>query len=173
MVKTRTLSNICQICILVKDIKRAMKQYALLGVGPFRVYAMDTRKMSGVTYRGKHADYSLEVAWATLGSWTLELLEPKRGENIYTEFMKKYGEGVHHIGMYVDDYDTAYARLVKMGYKQIQGGPIDGIDKTGRFDYFDTQKKYGIILEILDMPNDLGAPSYIYPSKSRRTRSSK
>lgn len=163
----QTLSNICQICILTKDLKKTMKQLALLGVGPFKVYTMDTRNMSGVTYRGKPADYSLEVAWAPLGSWTLEVLAPKRGKNIYTEFIERHGEGLHHIGIYVDDYDTAYTELLKQGYRQIQGGPIDGIDKTGRFDYFDSRKG-GAIIELLDMPNNLGKPAYIYPPPRRR-----
>ena len=95
---TRSLSNICQICFVVTDLKKTMRHYAALGVGPFKVYSMDTRDMTGVTYRGKPADYSLEVAWASLGSWTLELIAPKRGKNIYTEFLEKHGDGIHHQG---------------------------------------------------------------------------
>ena len=165
MAAPKALSNIRQICLLVRDIKKSMDYYASLGIGPFKVYAMDTRDMEGVTYRGEPADYSLEVAWAQLGSWTLEVLEPKRGENIYKEFMKKHGEGLHHMGIYVDDYESACNFLVSLGCEQIMGGPIYGKDKTGRFDYFDTEKEYGTVLELLDMPKDLGEPDYIYPEK--------
>jgi hypothetical protein len=101
-----------------------MRHFAALGVGPFKVYSMDTREMTGVTYRGKPADYSLEVAWASLGSWTLELIASKRGENIYTEFREKHGDGIHHLGMYLDDYQQGYDQLIGMGYDQIQGGRL-------------------------------------------------
>jgi methylmalonyl-CoA/ethylmalonyl-CoA epimerase len=162
MPKKPILSNISQICIVTRNLERTMKKYVSLGVGPFRVYSMDTRKMTGVTYRGKPADYSLKVAWAKLGSWTLELIEPTRGVNIYTEFLEKHGEGIQHLGIYVDDYDAAFGELIRREYKQIQGGPIDGIDKTGRFDYFETEKEYGTILELLDMPENIGEPDYVY-----------
>lgn len=163
MIPLKELSNISQICLVVKDIKATMAHYASLGVGPFDVYAMDTRDMTGVTYRGKPADYSLKVAWATLGSWTFEVIEPKRGMNIYKEFMDEHGEGLHHYGIYVDDYQAALADFAKRGYESIMGGPIVGIDKTGRFDYFDTAKEFGTVLELLDMPEKLGEPTYIYP----------
>ncbi len=163
----KALSNMCQICLLVKDIKKSMDCYASLGIGPFKVYAMDTRDMKGVTYRGKPADYSLEVAWVQVGSWTLELIQPMRGENIYKEFMKKHGEGLHHTGVYLrtEEYNAAQKFLESQGCPQIMGGPIYGKDKTGRFDYFDTQDQYGTILELLDMPKDLGEPDYIYPQR--------
>lgn len=166
MGQTKILSNICQMCLVTKDLKSTMQHYVSLGIGPFKVYSMDTRDMKGVTYRGEPADYSLNVAWAQLGSWSFEIIEPKRGKNIYTEFLEKHGEGIQHLGIYVDDYDAAYAEFVKQGFMQIQGGPIDGVDRTGRFDYFETEARYGTILELLDVPADLGEPDYIYPSEN-------
>ncbi len=165
MKSKRDLSNICQICFVTRDIQRLMKHFSSLGVGPFRVYSMDTRQMTGVTYRGKSADYSIKVAWAKLGSWTLELIQPVRGENVYAEFLKKHGEGIQHLGMYVDDYAAAYGELAKRGYAQIQGGPVEGVEKTGRFDYFETEGDFGTVLELLDMPEDIGEPEYVYPEK--------
>jgi hypothetical protein len=165
MDKGKPLSNICQICIVTRDLKSMMRHYSALGVGPFRVYSMDTRKMEGVTYRGEPADYALYVAWAELGSWTFEIIEPTRGKSIYAEFLERHGEGIQHLGIYVKDYQAAYNEFLNQGFEQIQGGPIDGIDRTGRFDYFDTEDRYGTILELLDMPEDLGEPDYIYPSE--------
>src|SRR5687768_11038190 len=98
------LANICQVCLVVKDIKKSMSQYVALGVGPFKVYSQDTRDLPGVTYRGAPADYSLEVAWGKLGEWTFEILQPIRGPSIYNEFLDRHGEGLHHLGIYVDDY---------------------------------------------------------------------
>ena len=163
MKSKETLSNICQICIVTRDVDKMMERYRSLGVGPFKVYSMDTREMEGVVYRGRPADYSLKVAWAKLGSWTLEIIEPIRGENIYTEYLDKHGAGIHHLGIYVDDYKAADEELARQGYKTIQGGPIEGLDKTGRFDYYQTEKEFGVVLELLDFPEDIGEPDYIYP----------
>jgi len=162
-----SMSNMCQICLLVKDIRASMDFYASIGIGPFKVYAMDTRDMEGVTYRGKPADYSLEVAWTQVGPWTLELLQPMRGDNIYKDWMKKHGEGLHHFGIYLkpEDYADGCKFLESQGCPQIMGGPINAKDRDGNFDYFDTQEKYGTIFELLDMPDDLGEPSYVYPEE--------
>ena len=45
---------------------------------------------------------------------------------------------------------------------QIQGGPILGIDRNGRFDYFEADAQLGLTLELLDMPEVYGKPEYEY-----------
>ena len=160
------LFTLGQVCILTNDIRGLMEQYASLGIGPFKVYKQDCTQMEGVQYRGEPARYSLEVAWAPLGGpVTLELLQPnhEHGGSIYKEFMDEHGEGMHHLGVNASDYQAAYDELIRRGFNATQGGPIIGRDRTGRYDYFDTEKVFGTCLEILDMPNDLGPPEYVYP----------
>ena len=163
MSNPRTISNICQLCFVVSDLEKTMQSFVSLGVKPFKVYSMDTKDITGVTYRGKPAGYSLAVAWASLGSWTLELIQPKRGQSIYHEHLDKHGDGIHHLGIYLDDYEKGYKEFIERGYKQTQGGPIESVDRTGRFDYFETEVEFGTILELLDMPENLGEPDYVFP----------
>ena len=163
MSEPRTLSNICQVCLVVKDLRAAMDKYASLGIGPFSVYTVDTKMLPGVTYRGAAANYRAQVAMAKIGTLWLELMEHQEGENIYKEHLQKHGEGLHHFGIFVDDYKAACDHLTGQGYRQIMGGPIIGKDREGRFDYFETEKGYGAIIELLDMPDDLGKPTYTYP----------
>ena len=168
-----SLSNVCQICLLVKDIKKTMDYYASLGIGPFHVYELDTNDLENVVYRGKPANYGIAVSWTQVGSWTLELLEPKFGESIYKEFMDEHGEGLHHMGIYLEseeEYIVACKFMESQGCERTMGGNIYGKDKDGNvkkgsFDYFDTQDKYGAVFELLDMPDELGEPDYIYPEK--------
>ena len=70
--------------------------------------------------------------------------------------------GLYHIGAYlvVDQYDAAYRYLEGIGYQQIQGGPILGID---RVDYFEADARLGLTMELLDMPEVYGTPEYEYP----------
>ena len=146
-----------------------MDRLVAVGIGPFEVYSMDTSKMQGVNYRGAPADYALKVAMAEMGTWMVEIIVPVRGgKNIYTEYLEKQPEvGLHHLGTFMSpsEYDGAYQHLEKLGYRQIQGGPIYGNDRHGRFDYFEAGQQYGIMLEIIDMPEVYGQPDYVYPQR--------
>ena len=42
---------------------------------------------------------------------------------------------------------------------------IYGNDRHGRFDYFEADREYGILLELLDMPEVYGQPDYVYPER--------
>ncbi len=160
----RGLSKIRQVGIVVKDLKEAMRRYhSLLGVGPFKGYVVDSDELPGITYRGKPADYRIQVAMAQLGDFQLELVENIRGDNVYKQFLEKHGEGVQHLGLLPTDYDAAFAKMVKRGYKHIQGGPIAGKNRNGRFDYFETEHDFGLVLELLDIPEVGEDPAFIYP----------
>ena len=131
-----------QVCVIVKDLREAMDRYhSLFGIGPFEVYTVDTKELPGVTYRGQPGDYRVTVGMGKIGTGVLELLECERGETIYKEFLDKHGEGVHHIGFFVDqDHDRACNTLIDEGFPHTQGGPILGENRDGRFDYFDTER---------------------------------
>jgi hypothetical protein len=143
-----------QVCVLVKDLEQAMERYRdLLGIEKYNVYVVDTRELPGVTYRGQPGDYRVTVALANVGTWQLELMMPERGESIYKEVLDRQGEGIHHLGFIVNQgYDAAMSDLAARGFQHLQGGPIVGTDRTGRFDYFDSKDHPGIILEVLDIP---------------------
>ncbi len=173
MIKLRpeieSLANWCQLGFVAKDLKVMIARLVAVGIGPFKIYSMDTQDMEAVNYRGTPADYSLEVAMAEIASWTVEIIVPVRGgKNIYTEYLDKQPEGgLHHLGTYLTptEYEAAYRYLEQLGYAQIQGGPIYGDDRHGRFDYFEADREYGILLELLDMPEIYGQPQYVYPEE--------
>ena len=145
-----------QICNVVTDLEVSMKHFgALMGVGSFAVYDVDSNDLPGVTYRGKPADYRIQVAIADVGTWQLELMQHHRGQSVYREFVDERGTGIHHLGFFVKDeadYQGTCNELVRQGYPHLQGGPILGKHRDGHFDYFDTQQHLGLIVELLDMP---------------------
>ena len=147
-----------QICIIVKDLEAAMEKYQrLFGVGPFSVYTVDTSQMRGVTYRGQPANYLERVGIANFSGVLLELLEFQGGDSIYKEFVDKHGEGVQHIGLVVEDYKVAFQQMLDQGFHHSQGGPIEGLNRDGSFDFFDTEKQLGTTFELLDFPEQLAA----------------
>ena len=89
-----------QICVIVKELHAAMEKYQrLFGIGPFSVYTVDAKDLAGVTYRGRPANYRLQVGIAPFAGGLIELLEPQGGESIFKEFLDRHGEGVQHIGL--------------------------------------------------------------------------
>jgi methylmalonyl-CoA/ethylmalonyl-CoA epimerase len=167
MDRAKWLSNVRQTCVVVKDLKQAMEHYhKKLGVGPFKGYTVDADDLPGITYRGEPANYRIQVGIAELGDWGFELLEHQRGDSIYKEYLEKQGEGLQHLGIVIDDpreYQAVFDELLKMGYKHLQGGPIVGKNRNGRFDYFDTERDFGTVLEILDFPEEAADPEFTYP----------
>ena len=148
-------SHFCQVCLVVEDLKKAMDNFLSLGVGPFSVVTVDTKEMPGVTYRGKPANYKVQAAMAPIGSWSLELLEHQRGDSVYKDFLDEHGEGLHHLAICVDNLDAARAEFHRRGFESIQGGPIPGINRDGWFEYFDARRDFGILIELLDWPEEL------------------
>jgi methylmalonyl-CoA/ethylmalonyl-CoA epimerase len=165
----KSLANWTQLGFVAPDAKDMMDHLAAVGFGPFKVYTVHSRNWEGVNYRGAPApEYSLEVCMADFGAWDVEVIVPLPGSgmNIYSEYLDKQpAGGLHHLGTYMtsSEYDAAYTHLESLGYPQIQGGPILGSDRDGRFDYFETDPQYGILLELLDMPEVYGNPDYEYP----------
>src|SRR6201990_1318572 len=51
------------------------------------------------SYYGKPADFVEVISLSYLGDMQLELLSPVRGENIYSDFLRDRGPGLHHICM--------------------------------------------------------------------------
>jgi len=55
------------------------------------------------THRGQPADYVAHVSLSYAGDTQLELIEPVRGESIYTEFLDASGPGLHHVAIEAED----------------------------------------------------------------------
>lgn len=100
--KKLSLPAMSQVGIVVKDLDKAMDYYAtVFGVGPFNTFQFNPEKH---WVRGKIHPVSLKVALAPMGQVEFELIEPL-SDSPHREFLESYGEGLHHIGFVIDDYD--------------------------------------------------------------------
>jgi methylmalonyl-CoA/ethylmalonyl-CoA epimerase len=64
-----------------------------------------------MTFRGREQPYSMKLALAQLGETMYELIEPLDGPNTYQEFLDTHGEGLHHLGFFVEDLDVAIREM--------------------------------------------------------------
>ena len=72
-----------------------------------------------VIYKGKPSPYTMKVTFAHMGLIRLELVQIVKGKCIYTDFLAKYGEGLHHLGFEVDDLKKEVANAKSQGLKMI------------------------------------------------------
>jgi len=113
--ESNTFSRLMHIGMVVKDMDKAIARFEALGIGPFkpRILPADARE----TYRGKPFAPAQRVAIQTtqIGSMELELIQPISGESPHREFLDQKGEGVQHLGFFVDDLKEETERLTAAG----------------------------------------------------------
>ena len=81
------------------------------------------------SYRGKPADFVASISLSYLGDMQLELIEPVRGENIYSDFLRESGAGLHHICVEAaspEQFDAALAEAAGQGAPVVQQGVMAG-----------------------------------------------
>jgi methylmalonyl-CoA/ethylmalonyl-CoA epimerase len=138
-------------CVVVKDIEKAIQHFDKLEVGPFPVFLGGPgMAFAGKTVRGKQVDYDMDLrlAKSQLGGIGFELIQPLKGETVYTEFLKQHGEGLHHLAFGVEDFDAEVADMEKRGFRVVQTGAMP----NSRWAYFDTDKVGGMLIELCEAP---------------------
>jgi len=137
-----TLSQIDQVGIVVRDLDRAMQFYSsTFGIGPFRIVELERE---GVI-RGKATPFHLRLAIAQVGSVAFELIQSLDDVSIHNEHLRAKGEGLHHLGFYVEDMDARIAELAKRGISVLQSAHTE----RGGFAYLDTEGIAGVIFELI------------------------
>ncbi|MFC1938198.1 VOC family protein [Chloroflexota bacterium] len=115
-------SSIDQVGVIVRDIDKAIKHYESLGIGPFK-------PLEGIvaierTMRGKPAnDVNNEIR----------------------------GEGINHLGFFVEDIERETAKLVENGFKVIA---TTKFLHGGGLAYFETDSVGGVLFELIQRPTE-------------------
>lgn len=132
--------------IVVKSVDDAVLYYQKFGWGPFQARILDTGKYPGFMFRGQPAKTRFKVAIGHSGTMLVELFQPLEGESPYAEFARAKGEGLHHLGFLVPDFEAAWAALTAGGFEPVFHGKNPGRS----FAYFATDKAGGVMFEVLD-----------------------
>lgn len=81
------------------------------------------------SYRGEPADFVAHISLSYLGDMQLELIQPVRGQNIYSDFLADCGPGLHHICMELESpahLEAAVAEAGERGAAVVQRGVMPG-----------------------------------------------
>ena len=138
------LPLVSQVGIVVRDIEETAAFYcSTFGIGPFSI--VPEVKFEGVILRGQPTNARIRVAFAQSGPIQIELIQPLEGENIYTEFLESKGEGLHHLGFQVDEFDGMLAEFKSRGIE-----PVFWLDLGWMaFAYLSTDRIGGVMIELL------------------------
>ena len=150
MKKELPFSKVDQIGVIVRDMEHAVKHYESLGIGPFTPLKNIATKERKVL--GKKIDpnaFRLQVLVAKLGSVDLELIQPIEGESLWKEFLDKRGEGINHLGFFVDDIEKEETKLADKGFQVLYSTRFQS---GGGAAYFDSGKVGGVLFELIQWP---------------------
>lgn len=132
---------IMQIALIVKDIEKVAANYA-------KVFNMPMPKIENVPpvsevpvfYRGERTDSRAKICCFQMGNIILELTEPDDSPSGWKEFYDRHGQGVHHIGIQVENREEALAALAELGVEVNHVGYYP----TGSYTFMDSMEQFGV-----------------------------
>ncbi len=158
--------GIAQIGIIVPNLEEAVESYwQLFGIGDWHFYTYGKPLVQKMTYQGKTTEYKMRVALSYFGTMRIELIEMVEGDTIYADFVKEHGYGLHHLGILVENMESALAEAETAGIKMIMDGEGFGRDGDGHYAYLDTEDKIGVTLELIERPKRRMTPEKVLFSK--------
>ena len=164
MAEKAIFKKIAQVAVVVKDLDASVKKYwDGYGIGPWGIWTFDPSTVKDMSIRGQRVDYAMRVAIATIGDVMWELIQPLDDRSIYAEFLKKHGEGLHHILFEVDNFEDTVTLFRDKSIGVLQDGTWKGNIK---YAYFDTEADLSTIAEIYTPPaegEEFPPPEATYP----------
>ncbi len=135
---------------VVRDIEAARESFMrLMGVKHFGV--MELPMAAPLLMRGKRVAKPFQIKLAVgrvgpTGDNEIELIQPiPVGDDIYSEFLKAVGPGIHHIAFLVPDWEKATAELREAGVPRI----LESQNGEMHFAYFDLRNVIGSAVEVV------------------------
>ena len=113
--------------------------------------------------------YDMRFCMCRVGKVDFELMEPTGDSGVIADFIKKRGEGLHHIAFAVDDIEDTMQTLGSKGVKFVEDAPIrnhlDVVDYAGRafsddiqFTFSHPSSIIGILFEFIQYPQGYQTP---------------
>ncbi len=130
------IKEIDHIGIAVNDLKDAIKRYSdILGLKSESMEEIEDQKIKST---------SLKV-----GTIKIELLQTTHPDGPIGKFIKKKGEGVHHIALLVDNIDDSLKKLHENGIKLIDHKARIGVGGS-RIAFIHPKDMNGVLLELVE-----------------------
>ncbi len=133
------IKRIAHIGIATESIGVMADFYRLLGL------EMDTMEVV--------EDQNVKVAVMKVGESAVELIEPLDESSPVARFIKKRGEGIHHITFEVDDIEAVLEKLAQANIKLIDEKPRPGAEGA-LIAFIHPHSTGGVLIELCQPPDE-------------------
>jgi catechol 2,3-dioxygenase-like lactoylglutathione lyase family enzyme len=145
---------------VVKDLDGVVAGWERLGIRNVR--SGGVQAFPDVTFRGRPAPTKLKKVFAEVGDVTVQWIQPLDGDNAYSEFLEKHGEGIQHLAYAMPSearWRDQIAWFREKGVDVVQQGSWQGEKGRGLFAYLDTAERGGgLTIELEYNPDATAAP---------------
>ena len=131
--------------IVVHDVEKSAAALEAAGIGPWGVWTVEPET---TTVRGREVPFSFRIAFAAVGGSNFELIARHEGENIFGDYLKANGEGLHHTCIAYSSREAlkeAKEELARQGRELILSADMG---ELGEFCHFQ-MPEIGSLLELL------------------------
>jgi methylmalonyl-CoA/ethylmalonyl-CoA epimerase len=135
-------SHIEHIGIAVENLDNSVRFYE-------KVFGLKCYKIEEVP------DQKVRTAFFMIGKTKIELLEPTDHEGPIAKFIKKRGEGIHHIAFAVNNLTEQLKRAEKEGVKLIDVNPMKGVEGLD-IAFLHPKSTAGVLIELCEVRNPKG-----------------
>ena len=140
-------SRIVQVGIVVADVEATARAWSqLLGLPMPEIRLTDEFDFARTEYQGAPTFARARMAFLSVGQVDFELLEPVGEPSTWNDQLQQHGPSMHHVAFEITGMGDKRAYLNDQGLKLIQSGEYVG----GRYAYFDSQARLGVVLELLE-----------------------
>jgi methylmalonyl-CoA/ethylmalonyl-CoA epimerase len=138
-----------QVAFVVRDLGAAQRFFSQsMGIASFYVIENFGSRATDKTFRGRPAEHNFTIALAYSGNTQIELIQHLSGDTCYKDFLERRGEGMQHLGFFLDDpaqHQEVLAEFRRNGFSVLQSGRFGDASYT----YFDTESIIGAVMEIV------------------------
>ncbi len=129
------ITGLNHIGIVVKDIDETMRLFS-------RIFGAE--EIGRKTFE----ELGQTSALISIGDMKIELMEPFGDKGVVPDFLRKRGEGLHHISVITDDIDAEDEHLAENGVLTIGKTPKNVEDERVMFTH--PKQTNGIVFEIVE-----------------------
>jgi methylmalonyl-CoA/ethylmalonyl-CoA epimerase len=92
-----------------------------------------------------------QVAFLPVGESEVELVKPTTSDSGLAKYLAKYGPGMHHICLEVDDIHGMLAQLKEKGVRLVDETPKSGEDGK-LYAFIHPKATFGVLVELYEYP---------------------
>ena len=108
-----------------------------------------------LSHVAESAGQKVKVGFLPVGDGEVELVQPSDPSSTTAKFLERYGSGLHHIALEVDNLDLMLADLKTKGIALINDAPVPALG--GRAAFIHPRSADGVLVELFEKEDRHGS----------------